>query len=178
MFSIKVCRLNLRNTSFRVCSISRLNESTDLNHSSYLTNLSNSNLNSKSNSKFYHSDFKSSYQSFSSKSNFNQNFHSTALKFVLLGSAFTTFGYLFFRSKDLCEPVLAKEAELDQDELAKQYGNYDKRFKTITDDELSRHNCKENRIYVAFKEGVYDITEFVDQHPGGEVILMAAGKYL
>jgi len=29
---------------------------------------------------------------------------------------------------------------------------------------------------VTYKEGVYDITEFVDEHPGGEAILMAAGS--
>lgn len=40
---------------------------------------------------------------------------------------------------------------------------------------MSKHNSKDNRIWVTFREGVYDITEFVEMHPGGEVILLAAG---
>nr|CAD7454698.1 unnamed protein product [Timema tahoe] len=44
--------------------------------------------------------------------------------------------------------------------------------------DISSHSCKENRIWVTFAQGVYDITEFVEQHPGGEKILMAAGGSL
>nr|CAD7194648.1 unnamed protein product [Timema douglasi] len=44
--------------------------------------------------------------------------------------------------------------------------------------DISSHSCKENRIWVTFSHGVYDITEFVEQHPGGEKILMAAGGSL
>lgn len=36
--------------------------------------------------------------------------------------------------------------------------------------------CRENRIWVTYKKGVYDITDFVDEHPGGNQILMAAGN--
>ena len=70
-----------------------------------------------------------------------------------------------------------KTNEVNQDELAKQYGRFDKRLKTITIDELNKHNCKENGIWVSFREGVYDVTEFVEQHPGGNIILMAAGDW-
>nr|CAH7716926.1 unnamed protein product [Callosobruchus chinensis] len=34
----------------------------------------------------------------------------------------------------------------------------------------------ESRIWVTYKEGVYDITDFVAGHPGGDQILMAAGS--
>lgn len=71
------------------------------------------------------------------------------------------------------EQVNAKE--VNQDELAKEYGKFDKRLKTITIEELNKHNCKENGIWVSFREGVYDVTGFVEQHPGGNIILMAAG---
>ena len=42
-------------------------------------------------------------------------------------------------------------------------------------EEVSRHDSKEERIWVTFREGVYDITDFIDKHPGGTQILMASG---
>lgn len=42
-------------------------------------------------------------------------------------------------------------------------------------EEVSKHSSKKERIWVTFKSGVYDVTEFVDAHPGGDKILMAAG---
>jgi len=43
-------------------------------------------------------------------------------------------------------------------------------------EEVGKHDKKENRIWVTFGQGVYDITEFIDKHPGGSSkILMAAG---
>ena len=42
--------------------------------------------------------------------------------------------------------------------------------------EISKHKNKESKIWITYKEGVYDITEFVDLHPGGpEKILLGAG---
>ena len=46
-------------------------------------------------------------------------------------------------------------------------------------DQISEHTSIENRIWVTFKDGVYDITEFVENHPGGsEKILMSVGGSL
>lgn len=42
-------------------------------------------------------------------------------------------------------------------------------------EEVSKHATKEDRIWVTYKDGVYDITDFVEDHPGGDVIMMAAG---
>lgn len=44
--------------------------------------------------------------------------------------------------------------------------------------EVAEHATKPDRIWVTYGHGVYDITEFVDQHPGGDKILMAAGGSL
>lgn len=42
--------------------------------------------------------------------------------------------------------------------------------------EVNEHDNLLNRIWVTYKEGVYDITNFVKKHPGGEgKIMMAAG---
>ncbi len=42
-------------------------------------------------------------------------------------------------------------------------------------DEIARHRDPTSRIWVTYDEYVYDITEFVEAHPGGEKILLAAG---
>ncbi|XP_065350940.1 sulfite oxidase isoform X2 [Cloeon dipterum] len=43
-------------------------------------------------------------------------------------------------------------------------------------DEVRAHDDNEKRIWVTYKQGVYDITDFIPKHPGGgEKILMAAG---
>ena len=45
--------------------------------------------------------------------------------------------------------------------------------------DVSQHYNYETRIWVIFRDGVYDITDFVNVHPGGsDKILMAAGGYL
>uniref|UniRef100_T1INN5 Sulfite oxidase n=1 Tax=Strigamia maritima TaxID=126957 RepID=T1INN5_STRMM len=44
--------------------------------------------------------------------------------------------------------------------------------------DVSKHDSKEKGIWCSFKSGVYDITDFVDKHPGGDKILMAAGGAL
>lgn len=46
-------------------------------------------------------------------------------------------------------------------------------------DEVKKHNSKEVGVWVTFKDGVYDVTDFMANHPGGEEKLMlAAGKDL
>ncbi|KAK3919403.1 Sulfite oxidase, mitochondrial [Frankliniella fusca] len=48
---------------------------------------------------------------------------------------------------------------------------------TYTLEEVMQHTTMEKRIWVTYGQGVYDITEFIPQHPGGpEKISMAAGS--
>ncbi|KAI8920476.1 Oxidoreductase, molybdopterin-binding domain-containing protein [Entophlyctis helioformis] len=42
--------------------------------------------------------------------------------------------------------------------------------------EVSEHTSKLTGIWVTYADGVYDISSFVDIHPGGERILLAAGQ--
>uniref|UniRef100_A0A1E1X8C5 Sulfite oxidase n=1 Tax=Amblyomma aureolatum TaxID=187763 RepID=A0A1E1X8C5_9ACAR len=44
-----------------------------------------------------------------------------------------------------------------------------------TASEVARHDRKETRIWISFRCGVYDVTDFVDEHPGGDKILLGAG---
>uniref|UniRef100_A0A914LN29 sulfite oxidase n=1 Tax=Meloidogyne incognita TaxID=6306 RepID=A0A914LN29_MELIC len=47
---------------------------------------------------------------------------------------------------------------------------------TFTFDEVKQHGKDANRIWVTYKQGVYDITDFIQSHPGGDKILLAAGN--
>ncbi|CAG8584421.1 3389_t:CDS:2 [Acaulospora colombiana] len=48
--------------------------------------------------------------------------------------------------------------------------------KKFTWEELSKHNTR-NSAYVAVRGNVYDITDFIERHPGGEdILLFAAGR--
>ena len=40
---------------------------------------------------------------------------------------------------------------------------------------VKSHNSVQNGVWVVFEHGVYDVTDFVQNHPGGDVILLAAG---
>lgn len=49
--------------------------------------------------------------------------------------------------------------------------------KVFTMKEVSEHNTLEKGVWVTYKDGVYDVTDFIKQHPGGsERIMLAAGS--
>lgn len=41
--------------------------------------------------------------------------------------------------------------------------------------DVRKHKSKDQGIWVTYKNGVYDVTDYVDSHPGGNKILLAAG---
>ncbi|XP_066527818.1 sulfite oxidase, mitochondrial isoform X1 [Hoplias malabaricus] len=47
-----------------------------------------------------------------------------------------------------------------------------------TQEEVTKHSSIDNGVWVTYKGSVYDITEFVAIHPGGDKILLAAGGAL
>jgi sulfite oxidase len=53
-----------------------------------------------------------------------------------------------------------------------------KSLPVYTLEDVAKHATKDDRIWVAYSHGVYDITDFVEEHPGGDKILMAAGGSL
>ncbi|XP_043266348.1 sulfite oxidase, mitochondrial [Colletes gigas] len=58
-----------------------------------------------------------------------------------------------------------------------QCGEFRADLKTYTLEEVSKHDNKEASVWVTFKQGVYDITDFIEKHPGGpSKIIMAAGS--
>eukprot|EP00439_Symbiodinium_sp_Y106_P066834 s988_g10.t4 len=47
----------------------------------------------------------------------------------------------------------------------------------FSSEEVAKHQTPSNGIWVSYKDGVYDITDFVQNHPGGkDKIMLAAGK--
>ena len=54
-------------------------------------------------------------------------------------------------------------------------GNSTGKSKTFTRKEVAEHKTKQTGIWVVHGKGVYDITAFIEAHPGGDKILMAAG---
>ncbi|XP_029007623.1 sulfite oxidase, mitochondrial [Betta splendens] len=48
----------------------------------------------------------------------------------------------------------------------------------FSQEEVTKHRSLEDGVWVTYKGSVYDITEFVAMHPGGDKILLAAGGAL
>nr|XP_014278403.1 sulfite oxidase isoform X2 [Halyomorpha halys] len=76
-------------------------------------------------------------------------------------------GFFLYKYKDHKRNVYAVELETA--------GRAIPTLPTYSISEVSKHSSKEAGIWVIYKDGVYDISEFVDKHPGGDKIMMAAG---
>lgn len=73
-----------------------------------------------------------------------------------------------------------------QDKFWNPYGNMimknnlshcqDKEWPTYRRSDLQKHKTLTNKVWISYKDGVYDITEFLRVHPGGsDKVMMAAG---
>ncbi|KAH8850797.1 Sulfite oxidase, mitochondrial [Schistosoma japonicum] len=60
--------------------------------------------------------------------------------------------------------------------FAAAWGLKSEKPRVITLEELAKHNCKEVGVWVSCNGKVYDVTSFVNDHPGGDKILLAAGS--
>lgn len=54
-------------------------------------------------------------------------------------------------------------------------GLYKEGLPDYTWEQIAQHKDKNESVWVAFGDGVYDVTNFVVNHPGGEKILLGAG---
>ncbi len=86
---------------------------------------------------------------------------------------------LYYARRKLQQEVIMEaacaEAEIEGGNL--KAGEVRSGFPNYSLEEVSRHKSKEEGgIWVTYHDGVYDITEFMEQHPGGdEKIMLAAG---
>ena len=53
-------------------------------------------------------------------------------------------------------------------------GAFRPELKTYTKEEVAKHRTKQTGIWVSYKDGVYDVSKWVDIHPGGASRLMLA----
>ncbi|KAI9850885.1 MAG: hypothetical protein M1838_004864 [Thelocarpon superellum] len=47
--------------------------------------------------------------------------------------------------------------------------------KSMSTAEVAQHTTAEQGIYIIIEDGVYDVTGFIDEHPGGAKILKRQG---
>ena len=55
-------------------------------------------------------------------------------------------------------------------------GQWKEGLPIYTSDEVAKHDSTDTGIWITYCNGVYDITNFIAQHPGGDLLLVAAGK--
>ncbi|RLU15184.1 hypothetical protein DMN91_012178 [Ooceraea biroi] len=119
--------------------------------------------------------YNNTYRQYSTekKYTFSQNVHTqdsykSYATYVAIAASVLGISYYTFKYKQNVYALNAAQSI--------QCGQLRKDLSTYTLEEIGKHDRKENRIWVTFRQGVYDITEFVDKHPGGpSKILMAAG---
>lgn len=79
-------------------------------------------------------------------------------------------GLYYFRSN------INKINALESENIINTPGVKINKLPTYTLEEVGKHDNEKDGIWVCYKQGVYDITEFIMKHPGGpEKIIMAAG---
>ena len=94
------------------------------------------------------------------------------LLFVFLGIGVTA-GFSFWHQRN---KLLAKELTVDDDDhILETAGKYRDGLPEYRKSEVAPHDDETKRIWVTYQHGVYDITDFVEKHPGAKNILMAAG---
>ena len=82
---------------------------------------------------------------------------------------------LYYKSRNIVHGDPEYEIEETNNKSPDSYGREMRGKPFYSGDEISKHSSKKERIWVTFRSGVYDVTDFVDAHPGGDKILMAAG---
>ena len=95
------------------------------------------------------------------------------LRASLAVGAVATVGGLYLHNK---KRLLAESAI--KDDIIEAAGAAKRGLPLYRKSEVSVHDSDTKRIWVTYKNGVYDITDFVSKHPGAKNILMAAGGSL
>ena len=108
------------------------------------------------------------YQRYQDHHEGHDNFKKTA---AILGLG-TGLGILYWQNK---RPLYAKEVEKVDKNVLPDAGARKKGLPQYNKGQVQDHDDEKKRIWVTYKNGVYDITDFVSKHPGAKNILMAAG---
>jgi len=93
---------------------------------------------------------------------------------VALGA--TTAAGLSLLGENSRRSILAEAPDDDVAKIIESTGARIEGLKEYTLEEVNKHDSPENRVWVTYKNGVYDITDFIPMHPGADKLLMAAGS--
>jgi len=69
----------------------------------------------------------------------------------------------------------SKELQAEAETILEIAGKRVEGLQEFSIEEVGKHDCIENKVWVTYKNGVYDITDFIPLHPGADKLLMAAG---
>jgi cytochrome b involved in lipid metabolism len=69
--------------------------------------------------------------------------------------------------------AIAKSERIDPHDIDFAKGQEWPTFKRA---EVEKHDGADGKIWVTYKNGVFDISDFIENHPGGNKILLAKGK--
>lgn len=115
---------------------------------------------------------KASFHSDEGKKSTNYKINSKVI--VVGGSVIAVLG-LYYYAKDI-EPYLSAATAQQSNPLLSNVGVFKDNLPTYSLEEVSFHSDIKQGIWVTYRQGVYDITNFIEKHPGGsEKIVMAAG---
>lgn len=114
------------------------------------------------------------YSSRSSRHNYSQNFPFELVSLSVVGLS----SLLFIKSKDKIVCYAKEKTQEDEKEENWVAGKFIEGLPVFKLEEVEKHKTKADRIWVTYKNGVYDVTEFVEQHPGGSKLMLAAGGSL
>ncbi|PAV64919.1 hypothetical protein WR25_10554 [Diploscapter pachys] len=93
--------------------------------------------------------------------------YSASPRFIFFGAA-TVLGYAYYRTFGI--------RKLSADAQFKDLAPPERKDLPIYKrDDVKKHGKGSQRIWVTFQNGVYDVTDFIESHPGGDKILLAAG---
>lgn len=85
-------------------------------------------------------------------------------------------GYFYLQNTQAPEPPNEMNRTTQESvENMKVQGETDEETKTYTLSEISSHDNEES-CWIAIEGKVYDVTDFISSHPGGEAILMGCGS--
>ena len=103
----------------------------------------------------------------SSQNDYHQN---SQIKFVrIAGVGLAAFGFAYYFKNYRLNQASALERVVDtiQDEVdIENFGKFIDGLPIFTSDEVSKHQDDKTGVWISYRNGVYDITSFIHNHPG------------
>jgi len=94
---------------------------------------------------------------------------------MLVGGLAFSYDLAFTADRHVQASEVANDRQEEDEEEVIAAGEFVEGLPEYSNEELKKHTSPETGIWVRYKAGVYDITSFVEAHPGGNKILLAAG---